>query len=73
VPEVISALLLDVSSSGFRAIHQSCFLKSGLEVLFQHKFASGRAVVMWSRILPQVVESGFLILNSVAEGTAATS
>ncbi len=63
-PQLIGGVLLDVSPSGFRALHQCRWLKSGREIRFQHRSAAGRARVMWSRILPDSVESGFLILRA---------
>ena len=55
--------LLDSSAGGFRAIHQHATLRTGNEVRFRHPDGEGRARVMWNRILPQRVESGFLILD----------
>jgi hypothetical protein len=63
-PQVISAQLIDVSRSGFRAVHHCSTLSSGLEVRFTHDRAHGRARVIWSLTLPGVVESGFLIVGS---------
>ncbi len=61
---VIPALLVDVSPGGFRALHQCSTLTSGLEVRFRHEFGTGKARVMWSRISPAIVESGFLVLEA---------
>ncbi len=63
-PQVIGAELLDVSTSGFRAVHHSPSLSSGLEVRFTHHLGHGRARVMWSLTLNDTVESGFLIVGS---------
>jgi hypothetical protein len=63
-PQVISAELMDVSKSGFRAVHHCSSLSSGLEVRFTHDLAHGKARVIWSLTLPGVVESGFLIVGS---------
>jgi hypothetical protein len=63
-PQVITALLVDVSKSGFRALHQNSSLESGAEVRFRHEFAKGKARVIWSRVLPGVIESGFRILKA---------
>ena len=55
--------LIDSSTSGFRATHSLAALSSGQPVSFRHALGSGRALVMWSRILAPDVESGFLILD----------
>jgi hypothetical protein len=55
--------LIDSSASGFRATHSHATLSSGQPVSFRHSLGSGRALVMWSRILAPDVESGFLILD----------
>ena len=55
--------LIDSSISGFRATHSHAALSSGQAVSFRHSLGSGRALVMWSRILVPDVESGFLILD----------
>jgi hypothetical protein len=55
--------LIDSSASGFRATHSHVALSSGQSVSFRHSLGSGRALVMWSRILAPDVESGFLILD----------
>jgi hypothetical protein len=55
--------LIDSSASGFRATHSHTALSSGQPVSFRHSVGSGRALVMWSRILAPDVESGFLILD----------
>lgn len=57
----IRALLLDLSASGFRASHTSKELCSGQEVAFYHDGEEGRARVVWTRIVGQSVESGFLV------------
>ncbi len=61
-PQAIPALLLEVSKGGFRARHHSPHLSSGTEIRFLYKLARGKARVMWSCVLPDVIESGFLIL-----------
>jgi hypothetical protein len=60
-PSVVRGLLMDVSASGFRAVHQCPSLSSGQDVQFHHQFACGKARVMWSRVVPGRVESGFLV------------
>ena len=62
-PQVISARLMDVSNSGFRAVHHCASLSSGQEVRFTHGLAHGRARVMWTLTLPTAIESGFLIVG----------
>jgi hypothetical protein len=54
--------LLDVAASGFRVRHKSRSLVSGLTVHFEFPGAEGMARVMWTRILGDIVESGFHIL-----------
>jgi hypothetical protein len=55
--------LIDSSMSGFRATHSHAALSSGQPVSFRHSRGSGRARVMWTRILAPDVESGFLIVD----------
>ncbi|OLB28725.1 MAG: hypothetical protein AUH13_18555 [Acidobacteria bacterium 13_2_20CM_58_27] len=57
----IRASLIDLSASGFRASHASKELCSDQEVTFFHDEGEGRARVVWTRIVGQSVESGFLI------------
>jgi hypothetical protein len=57
----IPGFLLDVSASGFRAAHRFKELCSGQEVVFSHDGGAGVARVVWTRILGQTVESGFLV------------
>jgi hypothetical protein len=59
--EPIRASLIDLSASGFRASHTSKELCSGQEVAFCHDDGKGMAKVVWTRIVGQSVESGFLI------------
>ncbi len=56
----IRAFLMDMSASGFRASHTSKELCSGQEVAFCHDAVKGMARVVWTRIVGQSVESGFL-------------
>jgi hypothetical protein len=58
----LSGKLVDVSDRGFRAAHNEKSLAAGQRVEFEHAGASGAARVIWTRILGDVVESGFLIL-----------
>jgi hypothetical protein len=63
-PLEIDGRLMDVSISGFRMSHDCTSLHSGQVVEFAHIEASGRARVMWNRILAGGVESGFLVFTS---------
>jgi hypothetical protein len=62
VHQEISGTLLDYSNSGFRAFHHCSDLHAGQVVQFEHVVASGTARVIWNRILPEHVESGFLVV-----------
>jgi len=59
----LGALLLDQSRGGFRASHQCPELSAGAEVDFSCQYSAGRARVVWTRILGEQAESGFLILG----------
>jgi len=63
-PQEIKGRLFDYSQSGFRAAHDRTLMRAGQEVRFRFDKAEGRARVVWNRILPQYVESGFIILES---------
>jgi hypothetical protein len=54
--------LVDVAGAGFRARHSAKALVSGQIVEFEFEGAEGHARVVWTRILGESVESGFLIL-----------
>jgi hypothetical protein len=58
----VPGLLLDIADSGFRARHASSALVPGEVVDFEFAGGEGRARVIWTRILGERVESGFLIL-----------
>ncbi len=58
---LIRASLIDLSASGFRASHTSKEICAGQEVAFCHDEEKGTARVVWTRILGQSVESGFLV------------
>jgi hypothetical protein len=58
----VKGTVIDTSTHGFRARHDSHDLTSGQIVTFEHRLAAGRARIMWTRIIGNVVESGFLIL-----------
>lgn len=57
----IQGKLVDVSVRGFRMAHQCAALTAGQYVEFAHVEARGRARVVWTRILEQAVESGFVV------------
>lgn len=62
-PPEIRGELLDVSARGFRACHDCTALSTGQDLAFRHAAASGRARVVWNRIVEGRVESGFLLLG----------
>ena len=62
-PLEIDGELIDMSTSGFRMTHECTLLQSGQVVEFAHVEASGRARVMWNRILAGGVETGFLVFS----------
>jgi hypothetical protein len=64
MPQEITGTLLDYSRNGFRALHNCAELHTGQVVQFEHLIASGTARVIWNRILPERVESGFLVVQA---------
>ena len=71
-PVEVQGRLMDLSRSGFRAAHGHYIFRAGQEVGFRLWGAEGRARVVWNRLLPGNVESGFLILEgSPAERASA--
>jgi hypothetical protein len=62
-PLEIDGKLMDVSDSGFRMSHDCTALRSGQLVHFAHTEAQGRAQVIWTRILAEGVETGFLVVE----------
>ena len=60
----VRATLLDRSANGFRAQHDCAQLTCGQLVKFRLAKSKGLARVVWTRILGDRVESGFLILRS---------
>jgi hypothetical protein len=62
-PLEIDGKLMDVSISGFRMAHDFVSLHSGQVVEFAHLEATGRAKVMWNRIMAGGVETGFLVFT----------
>jgi hypothetical protein len=61
-PLEIDGKLMDVSPSGFRMSHDCTALRSGQLVDFAYVEANGRAQVMWTRIVAETVETGFLVV-----------
>lgn len=64
LPQNIVGILMDYSRHGFRAVHHCSDLHTGQLVQFRHDVASGTARVIWNRILPEQIETGFLVLSS---------
>jgi hypothetical protein len=62
IPREIVGTLVDYSKNGFRAVHHCSELRTGQLVQFRHIVACGTARVIWNRILPERVETGFLVL-----------
>jgi hypothetical protein len=62
-PVRIEAELVENSSRGFRARHDSKALAPGLEVRYVRKGSSGRARVIWTHVLEGRCVSGFLIVS----------
>ena len=58
----VSGKLVDVSSGGFRMAHTCAALTAGTLVEFSHQEARGNARAVWSRLLGETVETGFLVL-----------
>jgi len=64
VPAVeICGSLLDVSTSGFRAAHESPLLETGQIVEFAYSGKRGKARVVWNRVCDGHWQSGFFILG----------
>ena len=60
VPRRFAGQLVDVSHSGFRATHRLAELQPGTELAYRYTGSSGRARVMWTTIISERVQSGFL-------------
>ena len=54
--------LVNISDSGFRAHHNIQTLPPGQEMEFSYNGTSGRARVIWTRVVGAKAESGFLVL-----------
>jgi hypothetical protein len=57
----VEGVLVDMSSSGFRAQCEAGLLERGMRCLFSHPGRTGIARVIWNRITDGRQESGFLI------------
>lgn len=62
LPLEVKGRLLDMSQSGFRAAHGFPGFQTGQSLHFRHEKGQGTARVMWNRILPEHIETGFLVL-----------
>ena len=58
--------MIDASPTGFRIRHGRLTLASGNFVDFEWAGQSGKALVMWTRILGKEAETGFHIVNTDA-------
>jgi len=63
----IRGTLRDISEEGFRVAHHCAELSAGQQVRFTHPFAQGVATLMWSRVVGENVESGFLVSDVEAK------
>ena len=61
-PVEVEGRLVDLSLSGFRMSHGCVALAAGQVVEFSHLEATGRARVVWNRVLAERVETGFLVV-----------
>jgi hypothetical protein len=59
----IEGRLMDLSSAGFRMVHDYAPLSAGQIVEFSHTESAGSARVIWNRISGAHVETGFLVLT----------
>jgi len=62
-PQELDAELMDVSTSGFRIRHRYGPLALGSDVVFRHPEAAGHARVVWNWVLPDHVETGFVVIR----------
>jgi hypothetical protein len=65
-PLEIRGQLIDVSPSGFRMAHDCLSLAPGQMVEYSRVEATGKAQVMWNRILEDRVETGFFVAGGGA-------
>ena len=61
---------VDQSSTGFRIRHDCRLLRPGQRVYFEAPFGNGFAIVVWSRILPESVETGLRLEERDGESVA---
>ncbi len=61
-PIEVRGRLVDLSSDGFRATHHHKALHTGQQVAFCHSFAQGSAQVVWTMVLGDRIETGFLVI-----------
>jgi hypothetical protein len=59
----VEGLLVDRSEAGFRVVYGCAALSPGQQVHFQHAGGEGIARTIWTRIVADSIESGFLILS----------
>ena len=57
----ISAQLLDISASGFRAQHMYPALQTGMLIHVRIEDVESAALVAWNRIMDERVETGFIL------------
>ena len=62
LPLEVQGRLVDISQSGFRVAHGFPGFQAGQSLHFRHDQGQGTARVMWNRILPEHVETGFFIV-----------
>jgi len=67
LPRDLEMQLMDVSASGFRAAHRSTALSCGQSVRFHHAKGAGSARVAWNLVLPDRVETGFMVVRQGIE------
>jgi hypothetical protein len=66
-PQRVEGEIIEISSMGFRAAHDSSMLEPGLEVLCKRDGADAvRARVIWTHVLGGHRVSGFLLVGAKA-------
>lgn len=53
--------LSDISDEGFRMTHHCMELGAGEKIKFSHPYGQGWAIVIWTRVAGENVETGFLL------------
>ena len=61
----LDAELMDVSDSGFRIRHHHGLLPLGALATFRHPESAGQARVVWNWVLPDHVETGFVVTRKL--------